>query len=166
MANKEAIYRQDVLDLAKKGVLISNGSYKSVCKAINELPPVNLQPCKDSISREWLKNAIHNFYHGLKHTPTEEDIQAYIDAAPPVNLTKTGWIPVSERVPEDSGEYLVTVIDEDVETYKHTGIAWYAHPKDYDVKEGDWRELMIDEKVIAWMPLPKPYEPQESEGTV
>lgn len=36
-----AVSRQDVLDLAKKGVLISNGSYKSVCKAINELPPVN-----------------------------------------------------------------------------------------------------------------------------
>ena len=126
-----AVSRQDVLDLAKKGVLVSNGNYKSVCKAINELPsvnpiepckdaidraeaikvasgychpanvakelaklpPVNPQPCKDSISREWLKNAIHNFYHGLKHTPAEEDIQAYIDAAPPVNPTKTGqWI--------------------------------------------------------------------------
>ena len=31
-----AVSRQDLLDLAKKGVLISNGSYKSVCKAINE----------------------------------------------------------------------------------------------------------------------------------
>lgn len=40
------------------------------------------EPCEDVISREWLKIAIHNFYHGLKHTPTEEDIQAYIDAAP------------------------------------------------------------------------------------
>ena len=36
-----AISRQAVLDLAKKGVLVSNGNYKSVCKAINELPPVN-----------------------------------------------------------------------------------------------------------------------------
>ena len=44
MTNKETIYRQDVLDLAKNGVLISNGSYKSVCKAINEIPPVNPQP--------------------------------------------------------------------------------------------------------------------------
>lgn len=36
-----AISRQAVLDLAKKGVLVSNGNYKSVCKAINELPSVN-----------------------------------------------------------------------------------------------------------------------------
>ena len=33
-----AVSRQDVLDLAKKGVLISNGNYESVCKAINEIP--------------------------------------------------------------------------------------------------------------------------------
>ena len=52
---------------------------------------------------------------------------------------QTRWIPVSKGLPEDIGEYLVTVIDEDVETYKHIGIAWYAHPKDYDVEEGDWR---------------------------
>lgn len=76
---------------------------------------------------------------------------------------QTTWIPVSERLPDDSSEYLVTVIDEDVDTYKYTGIAWYAHPKDYDIEEGDWRELMHDEKVIAWMPLPTPYEPKESE---
>ncbi len=41
-----AISRQAVLDLAKKGVLVSNGNYKSVCKAINELPPVKLQEPK------------------------------------------------------------------------------------------------------------------------
>lgn len=42
------------------------------------------EPCEDAISRAWLKESIHNFYHGLKHTPTEEDIQAYIDVAPSV----------------------------------------------------------------------------------
>lgn len=42
----------------------------------------------DLISRKWLKTAIHNFYYGLKHTPTEKDIQAYIDVAPSVNPQK------------------------------------------------------------------------------
>lgn len=47
---EDCISREDVLDLAKKGVLISNGSYESVCKAINELPPV-----MPSI-KEWLSS--------------------------------------------------------------------------------------------------------------
>ena len=37
---KDCVSRGSVLDIAKKGVLISNGSYESVRKAINELPPV------------------------------------------------------------------------------------------------------------------------------
>ena len=73
--NREAIYRQDVLDLAKKGVLISNGNYESVCKAINEIPSANpIEPSEDEYIKvpkkalkyrtagmvaynvEWLKN--------------------------------------------------------------------------------------------------------------
>ena len=46
----DCISRKSVLELAKKGVLISNGSYESVCKAINELPPVT-----PSI-KEWLSS--------------------------------------------------------------------------------------------------------------
>lgn len=38
---EDAIRRQEVLDLAKKGVLISNDNYKCVCRAINDLPSVN-----------------------------------------------------------------------------------------------------------------------------
>lgn len=38
----------------------------------------------DLISREWLKTAIHNLFYELPRMPDEEDIQAYIDAAPPV----------------------------------------------------------------------------------
>ena len=34
------------------------------------------------ISRAWLKEAIHNFFNGLNHRVTEEDIQAYIEATP------------------------------------------------------------------------------------
>ena len=36
---------------------------------------LSAEPCEDTISRKWLKNAIHNFYKGLVHTPTEEEIQ-------------------------------------------------------------------------------------------
>ena len=65
------------------------------------------EPCDDAISRAWLKEAIHNFYYGLKHTPTEEDIQAYIDAAPPVTpKQKMGrWIREKKHHKDDFQEF-------------------------------------------------------------
>ena len=84
-----------------------------------------------------------------------------IDNLPPETPQEPRWIPVSESLPEDSGEYLVSVIDEYDGNYEAVGVAWFAHKKDYDIKESEWRELGIDETVIAWMPLPTPYEPQE-----
>ena len=39
-SSTDCISREAVLDLAEKGVLVSNGNYKAVCKAINELPSV------------------------------------------------------------------------------------------------------------------------------
>lgn len=41
---EDAISRQAVLALAEKGTLVSNGNYKSVSKAINELPSVTPKP--------------------------------------------------------------------------------------------------------------------------
>jgi hypothetical protein len=71
-------------------------------------------------------------------------------------LEQTQWIPVSERLPEDSGEYFVSIIDKDYdENYEDVGIAQFAHKKDYGIKESEWQ---IDETVIAWMPLPEPYK--------
>ena len=40
----------------------------------------------DLISREFLQTAIHNFFYGLHHTPTEEDIQRYIEVAPSADI--------------------------------------------------------------------------------
>lgn len=71
------------------------------------------------------------------------------------------WIPVTERLPKDSGEYLVTVTDVEDKSYLHTDISWFAHPTDYDIEHGEWRELMEDEEIIAWQPLPEPYEESE-----
>lgn len=41
------------------------------------------------IEKAWLKTAIKNFFKGLNHTPTEEDIQAYIDYAPIIEMKKS-----------------------------------------------------------------------------
>ena len=81
-----AIRRQDVLDLAKKGILVSNGNYESVCKAINELPSVNPQPSGDAISRK-ITTA---FLNGLISDETErKKALQYINELPPVKHQET-----------------------------------------------------------------------------
>lgn len=59
----------------------------------------------------------------------------------PVNLVVDNWIPCSKKVPEEKGMYLTTTIDKEV----------YC---DY------WNGVNFDrtELVIAWRPLPLPYE--------
>ena len=53
----------------------------------------------DLISRAELKMAYHNFFNGLKHIPTEEDIIAYVDAMPSIQpeREKGEWIPMFDR---------------------------------------------------------------------
>jgi hypothetical protein len=63
------------------------------------------------------------------------------------------WIPTSERLPEEDGEYYATVYDTD-ENYKYMDIA--------ELEDGIW-QYKDYVKVLAWMPLPEPYK-VESEG--
>ncbi len=64
------------------------------------------------------------------------------------------WIPISEVLPND-GEWAIftngTQIS--IERYKMDAL-------DHFYPSGRWFEL---EDVVAWMPLPKPYKPQEEE---
>ena len=83
------------------------------------------------------------------------------------------WIPVSERTPEHGGEYLLwgKICADDDEEYCFLGV-YYEFEEMFGIEQGIYDPHTlgflgtdIDEyySVIAWMPLPKPYEPQESE---
>lgn len=71
-----------------------------------------------------------------------------------------GWIPVEERLPEESAYYLVTIEDYGM---PYSWIKWLASSDDYNIEKSEWRELDDGEKVIAWQPLPEPYRPERSE---
>jgi len=61
------------------------------------------------------------------------------------------WIPVSERLPEDSGEYLVWI--------KPYGEKSYVSIEEIDC-EGiikKWNSIFANE-IVAWMPLPLPWK--------
>ena len=68
---------------------------------------------------------------------------------------KTRWIPISEERPEKDGEYLVTKI------YR----TWNGNVH-YIVDAASFYLGVFradPDKVVAWMPLPKPYNPREKE---
>lgn len=75
---------------------------------------------------------------------------------------KTDWTPVSERLPKEDGDYILwgKVTEDDEEEYLFIG--GYDSCRE---KFGDWlnSEFYEYNRVIAWMPSPKPYK-AESEG--
>ena len=68
----------------------------------------------------------------------------------------TGWIPVEEQLPDESGYYCVTTEDVDTNGRIEQTI-WFAHKDDYDMENSEWRELADYERVIAWRKL-NPYQ--------
>ena len=80
MDNKQAI---ENLQTIKEKYTWSSGADEALDMAVQAL---QTQADGDLISRAWIKEAIHNFFTGLVHTPTEEDIQAYLDVAPSVAI--------------------------------------------------------------------------------
>jgi hypothetical protein len=81
-------------------------------------------------------------------------VMFFTEKLPPVT-PKPIWIHVSEDLPKESGEYLVSVIDEYDGNYEAVGVARY------DAEEGEWQDLGVDRTVIAWNHKPTPYREGE-----
>jgi len=72
------------------------------------------------------------------------------------DIDKSAWIPVTERLPEDYGPYLVTVKDE-LRGGLHAMVCKYI-PTNLVFR---WSKQDINGGVIAWMPLPESYKESE-----
>lgn len=69
---------------------------------------------------------------------------------------ENGWIPVSERLPEESDYYMACIYNEISNTY-YCRSEWFSINNNY-YGELVWIDLKSYEKVVAWMPLPEPYK--------
>ena len=72
-----------------------------------------------------------------------------------------GWIPVRDMLPK-AGEYIGDVARYYLvqNEYGDMMVARYTHSKYW---EQIYQLKPISDEIVAWMPLPEPYEPQESE---
>ncbi len=80
----------------------------------------------------------------------EITIGEYEEMIKPIKREICEWIPVSERLPSDGGNYLITVADLRLgHIGEHT-----VTMADFYAKAKKWNSVV---DVYAWMPLPDPY---------
>lgn len=75
-------------------------------------------------------------------------------------LEQTAWIPCSERLPEDPNKFVLIQCNG---KYKNTTFDEAVQMATYEKQEGwildGYEEAEVE--VVAWMPLPKPYEEEK-----
>ena len=121
----------------------------------------------DLISRQAVLDAFWKLNVELRPNAIDA-ILNMVNDMPSVTLTQkkhdrpTRWIPVSERLPEDHKDVLVYTEDDNI-----TIACYNSHKLPFNDKPIGWGYtpkvgyIKSSESVIAWMPLPQPYEPQE-----
>ena len=154
-------------------ILLTREAYADLCLRAakagdleRELAEKKAEPCEDCVRRATILAEMEERYkHGDAIT------LGYIRGLPSV-APRPRWFPVSERLPEEDGEYLLWgKVIEDEENYIFIGDydscaeafgCWknYYDPITLGFLDG---ELLEYASVIAWMPLPKPYKEGESE---
>lgn len=70
-----------------------------------------------------------------------------------------GWIPCSERLPEESGEYTVTLERYDMKDRNKLLATEVAHEVEFDQRASYWKRAP-HLKVIAWRENIEPYQPK------
>lgn len=103
----------------------------------------------NNVLREWepkVEEEYCSFNFDL--TPVWDCLGDFIKTLDPSGgiMKNRKWIPCSERLPEKSGEYLVSyrLFDGDIQTRTELFVG------------GEWGNEYVDH--IAWMPLPEPYK--------
>ena len=91
-----------------------------------------------------------------------DDIYKALEAVPSADRPQ-GWIPCSERLPNENGDYLVTLENGVVKILGYSTTQRTTYPKGfYHIKDGfSWRQMQ--NPVVAWMPLPEPWKGADDE---
>ena len=75
----------------------------------------------------------------------------------------TEWIPVSERLPKEYGEYICTMSNGYVQECGFVPSGEKGLVTGWSTCEADGFKKLDYQDVIAWMPLPEPYKAESEE---
>jgi len=110
--------------------------------------------CEDAVSRKAILEYQQSL-HGKMPNKENYKLWEFITDLPSV-APKQQWIPVSERLPEDTGWYLITF-----KAYGGGDVVSelsYRKPENYWTDADISRKLLDNNEIVAWMPIPKPDE--------
>lgn len=91
---------------------------------------------------------------------SDSDFEKWINAQPKVGE----WIPCSERLPEEYGCYIIAWFHKNKESKAQQKGKHYYEICEYSPDEGwlsDYEQCPEGYEVVAWMPLPEPWEGEE-----
>ena len=150
----DLISRQAVINaIANTCFWLSANNWEELIKCINSIPSVDNKgeltyypPCTDCNEK---MDEIRRTYDKLKDLPSAEN--------------KGEWIPVSERLPEESGRYLTYIVNEYGEKLQYIMTADYiARPRPIEgISPWFPDDECASDNVVAWQPLPEPYKKGE-----
>ena len=118
-----------------------------------------------SLREEQCKKVCRILDDVLANRPTERDSLIVAVQLAFNSLSEPHWIPVTERLPEEYCECLVTYRTVDMQEFMD--ILEYEPSYEFDYEKGRFKgewlfaaddERFTDGEVLAWMPLPEPYK--------
>ncbi len=110
----------------------------------------------DVIYRQAAIDALHmHIMYRMSTDSNKKRLDEWINNLPSAQPEQR-WIPCSERLPEESGRYLISALD---------GIRRRTTVTPYQPRYKAWTMTgkMAYWKVVAWMPLPEPYKEGEQD---
>lgn len=97
---------------------------------------------------------------GRRNYMTKEEACSIIDSLPSVHPEQR-WIPCSERLPEEDGQYLCYIVNEHDNTLQYIMCCGFVRRKPSLFLPGySWYpdDETASDNVVAWMPLPEPWK--------